>query len=251
MKERLRVIGLSKTKYLPDKNGRLQPKKVLDNIDFAVNDGEVFVILGPTGSGKTTLLRMLNRLDVPDSGRILFDGKDTEEWDVLELRRKIGMVFQTPALFDGTVEEDVLYGHRLRGDKDHAIAAELLSKAGLSTGFLHRSTRELSAGEKQKVAIARALANQPEVLLMDEPSSAQDPSSKASFENFVRKAAGTGLTVVMVTHDVEQARRLANRILLIVDGQKTAEEETRRLFGEDAPEIAKRFLEGNMEVTQE
>jgi putative ABC transport system ATP-binding protein len=250
MKERLRVTRLSKTKHLRNKRGRPQPKKILDKIDFAVNDREIFIILGPTGSGKTTLLRMLNRLETPDSGEILFDGKDTRDWDVLELRRKIGMVFQTPALFEGTVEEDILYGLRLRGEDSRSLSAELASRAGLSPDFLHRSTRELSAGEKQKVSIARALANKPEVLLMDEPSSAQDPGSRTGFENFVRNAARTGLTVVLVTHDLQQATRLADRILLLIDGKKIAEEDTEQLLSEDAPETVKKFLRAEMEVTE-
>jgi putative ABC transport system ATP-binding protein len=248
VRDRLKVIGLSKTKYLPDKTGRPRPRKVLDSIDMKVIEGEVFVILGPTGSGKTTLLRMLNRLEIPDCGKILFDGKDVGEWDVLELRRRIGMVFQTPAFLDNTVLDDILYGLKLRGEADQSTAAELASRVGLSEDFLHRSTEELSAGEKQKVAIARALANQPEILLMDEPSSAQDPSSKMGFESFMRGATETGLAVVMVTHDVHQAERLADRVLLLVEGRKVAEGQTSDLFGKNASEPVRRFLNGNMEV---
>jgi ABC-type proline/glycine betaine transport system ATPase subunit len=251
MGERLKVTGLSKTKYLPDERGRPKPRRVLDDIHMSVNEGEVFVILGPTGSGKSTLLRMLNRLDVPDSGTVLLDGKNTEDWDVLDLRKRIGMVFQVPALFDGTVEEDILLGRKLRGETGQSMAAELASRVGLSAEFLHRSTKELSAGEKQKVAIARALANEPEILLMDEPSSAQDPSSKMNLEAIIREVTKAGLTVVMVTHDVQQAKRLANRVLLLIDGKGVAQGGADEVLTDNASALVKRFLNGNMEVDEQ
>jgi len=250
MKDRIRVTGLSKTKLFPDKDGKLYPKRVLDHIDMTVNQGETFVILGPTGSGKSTLLRMLNRLEVPDSGEVFFDGKDAEEYDILELRKKIGMVFQTPALFEGRVEDDILFGQRLQGTTDPALPAQLAAVVGLPDRLLNRMTRELSAGEKQKVAVARALANQPEILLMDEPTSALDPSSRLLIEKFMKNIPDSGPTVVLVTHDVEQAKRLANRVLVLIDGKNVAEGPRNEVFGHDASEIVKKFLSGNLEVNQ-
>ncbi|MFQ5906106.1 MAG: phosphate ABC transporter ATP-binding protein [bacterium] len=251
MRERVRVTGLSKTKLFPGKDGKLCPKKVLDKVDMTVREGEIFVILGPTGSGKSTLLRMLNRLEVPDSGKIFLDGKDTEQYDILDVRRKIGMVFQSPVLFDGRVEEDILFGQRLRGTADRALAGQLAKLVGLPNHLLDRTTRELSAGEKQKVAIARALANQPEILLMDEPTSALDPSSRLHIEEFIKKARNAGPTVILVTHDVEQAKRLADRLLLLIEGERVTEGSKAEIFGIDASEITKKFLSGNLEVTQQ
>jgi putative ABC transport system ATP-binding protein len=244
MKVRLEAIHISKTKLFPDKKGRDHPRKVLDSVDMAVHEGEVFVILGPTGAGKTTLLRMFNRLEVPDSGNVLFDGGSTEEWDVLELRRKIGLVFQSPALLADYVRDDILYGPKLRGNPDGGLAGELAKRVGLPEHLLSRQTEELSAGERQKVSIARALANRPEILLMDEPSSAQDPSSKSNLEEFIREFVASGLTVVLVTHDVAQAQRLADRVLLLVDGKGVLEGARDEVFGEGAPEIARKFIEG-------
>ncbi len=246
MKVRLEAVGVSKTKLFPDKKGACHPRKVLDSVDMSVREGEVFVILGPTGSGKTTLLRMFNKLEVPDSGDVLFDGVSAGEWDVLELRRRIGLVFQNPTLLEDYVEDDILYGPRLRGGPDGTLAGELAARVGLAEHLLSRRTEELSAGERQKVAIARALANRPEILLMDEPSSAQDPSSKSSLEEFISESAASGLTVVLVTHDVAQAKRLADRVLLIVDGKGVLGGTKTEVFGEGAPEIARKFIEGSL-----
>lgn len=249
MKERLKAEDLVKTKCLPDKDGKPCPAKVLDHVSMTVYEGEVFVILGPTGCGKTTLLRMLNKLEVPDSGRIFLDGADTDELDVTELRRRVGMVFQSPVVFEGSVEDDILYGRRLRDDRDMSSAAQFASTVGLSKNFINRTTKALSVGEKQKVTIARALANEPEILLMDEPTSALDPSSKLCIEKLIRDSVNMGPTVVMVTHDVEQARRLADRVLILVEGKRVAEGPRSEIFGEDAPQIVKQFLSGNLEVT--
>lgn len=251
MKEKLKAEDLVKTKCLPDKCGKPCPTKVLDHVSMTVYEGEVFVILGPTGCGKTTLLRMLNKLEVPDTGKVFLDGTDTDELDVTELRRKVGMVFQTPAVFEGSVEDDILFGRKLRDDRDRSSAAQFASTVGLSKNFINRMTSELSVGEKQKVTIARALANEPDLLLMDEPTSALDPSSRQRIESLIRNSVSNGPTVVMVTHDVKQAARLADRVLLLIEGRKVAEGPKSEIFGEDASRIVKQFLSGNLEVTGE
>jgi len=249
--EKLKAKDLVKTRPLPDKTGQLHPTKILDNVDMTAYEGEVFVILGPTGSGKTTLLRMLNKLEVPDSGKIFLNGTDIDELDVTELRQKVGMVFQNPAVFEGSVEDDILYGRRLRDDHDRGPAAQFGSTVGLSKNLINRMTRELSAGEKQKVTVARALANEPDILLMDEPTSALDPTSKQRIEDFIKNSVTKGPTIIMVTHDVDQAKRLADRVLLLIEGRKVAEGPGSEIFGEGASQIVKQFLSGNLEVTEE
>jgi len=159
-------------------------------------------MVGPSGSGKTTLLRLLNRLDDPDAGDVLLDGRDVRDYDVLELRRRMQHVGQVPVTFPGTVDANV-------GPE----AAELLERVGLDPALGGREADRLSVGEAQRMCLARALARHPECLLLDEPTSALDTSSKAGIESLVRSLADDGLTIVMVTHELRQARELADRIL--------------------------------------
>ena len=159
-------------------------------------------VVGPSGAGKTTLLRLLNRLDDPDSGEVLLDGRDVRSYHVLELRRRAQYVGQVPVPFPGTVAANV-------GPE----ASELLARVGLDPALAGRDADRLSVGEAQRMCLARALARHPECLLLDEPTSALDASSKAGIEALVRSLADDGLTVVMVTHDQRQAVELADRVL--------------------------------------
>src|SRR5665647_399978 len=151
MDEKLQLDSVSKTK-----NNGGQPVRILSEISASVESGDVFTILGPSGSGKSTLLRLINRLDDPTSGRILLDGQDTREMNVLSLRRRAGMIFQSAAVFDGTVDENVQYGAKLAGTR--VDSANLLQRVGLSEDFLSRVASSLSGGEQQRVSIARTLA---------------------------------------------------------------------------------------------
>jgi putative ABC transport system ATP-binding protein len=159
-------------------------------------------IVGPSGSGKTTLLRLLNRLDDPDGGCVLLDGRDVRDYDVLDLRRRVQLVGQVPVPFPGTVAENVGEGWQ-----------ELLERVGLPPTVGERPADVLSAGEAQRMCLARALARDPEALVLDEPTSALDTASKAGVERLVRSLADGGLTVVMVTHDPRQATELADRVV--------------------------------------
>ena len=161
-------------------------------------------IVGPSGSGKTTLIRLLNRLDDPDEGQVLLDGRDVRDYDVLELRRRVQLVGQVPVPFAGTVRENIGTGWE-----------EALERVGLLTTLGGRPADVLSVGEAQRMCLARALARHPECLVLDEPTSALDTASKAGIERLVRSLADDGLTVVMVTHDPRQARELADRTLTI------------------------------------
>jgi putative ABC transport system ATP-binding protein len=144
--------------------------------------------------GKTTLLRLLNRLDDPDDGSVLFEGRDVRDYDVLELRRRVQSVGQVPVTFPGTVADNV--GGR---------TIELLTRVGLDPKLAHREADRLSVGEAQRMALARSLALSPDVLALDEPTSALDVANKAGIERLIRQLADSGLTVVMVSHDPRHA----------------------------------------------
>ena len=166
-------------------------------------------MVGPSGSGKTTLLRLLNRLDDPDGGEVLYRGRDVRSYDVLELRRRVQHVGQVPVTFPGSVAENLVVGLR-DGDVD---VRELLTHVGLDPSLAEREADRLSVGEAQRMCLARSLARRPECLLLDEPTSALDVEAKAGIESLVRSLADEGLTVVMVTHERRQADELADRIL--------------------------------------
>jgi putative ABC transport system ATP-binding protein len=161
-------------------------------------------MVGASGSGKTTLLRLLNRLDDPDAGEVLFEGRDVRSYDVLELRRRVQFVGQVPVTFAGTVADNV-------GPE----TPQLLERVGLDVALAGRDADRLSVGEAQRMCLARSLARHPECLLLDEPTSALDTVAKGGIEELIRSLADDGLTVVMVTHDPRQANELADRTLRV------------------------------------
>ncbi|MGA9633858.1 MAG: ATP-binding cassette domain-containing protein [Solirubrobacterales bacterium] len=209
------LFDLEKVRY--SRGGKL----VLRDLDVRLPVGASSIV-GPSGSGKSTLLRLLNRLADPDSGRVVYEGKDVRELDPLELRREVSLVPQLPALIDGTVHDNVAYGARLAG---HSFdARSCLELAGLDPAFEGRDASKLSVGEQQRVMLARALALEPRVLLLDEPTSALDQSARDAVEATLQGLrARTAISIVVVTHDVEQARRLADHVVRIEGGTVTAE----------------------------
>jgi ABC-type methionine transport system ATPase subunit len=214
-------------------------------VTFAVQAGEVFSVVGPSGAGKSTLLRTINRLLEPTAGNIFLDGAPIEEIDPLELRRRIGMVFQLPALFGDTVEDTVLYGVRLTGKR--ADVEHLLGLAGLAPSLASRNPQSLSVGQQQRVSIARALALEPEVLLMDEPTSALDQAARQRIEDLIGQLnKELGLTTVVVSHALDQVERIADRVVLLVDGRSEGEWSKEEFFGEGVGEKARRFVEGEL-----
>ncbi len=179
-------------------------------------------VVGPSGSGKSTLLRLLNRLADPDSGRVVYEGKDVREVDPLALRREVSLVPQLPALIEGSVQDNVAYGPRLAGRSFDARGC--LELAGLDPGFEDRDASKLSVGEQQRVMLARALALEPHVLLLDEPTSALDRAARDAVEATLRRLrARTAISLVVVTHDIDQARRLAEYVVRIDAGRVTAQ----------------------------
>ena len=194
-------------------------KSIVNDVSFDVNAGELLAIVGPSGAGKSSLLRLLNRLDEPASGTVLIEGKDYREIPTRELRRRIGMVMQRPFVFPGTVAENLRFGpqQQARILSDEEIE-NLLREVGLA-GYAAEDVGHLSGGEAQRVCFARALANQPTVLLLDEPTSALDEAAKLEVEAVIRKISGQGVTSVLVTHDFRQARRLATRAAQLESGK--------------------------------
>jgi len=196
--------------------------KIVDDVSVEVRPGEVLAIVGPSGSGKSSLLRLLNRLDEPTSGTVFFQNMDYREIPPRELRRKVGMVTQRPFLFPGTVYENVSFGPRQRGEEfSPPQAEELLKRVGLG-GYAARDVTNLSGGEAQRISLARALANSPIVLLLDEPTSSLDEESKAEVESLIRDIIReTHLTCIVVTHDTAQAARMATRLMRLEGGRVT------------------------------
>lgn len=196
--------------------------EVLEDVSMSIPGGEIACVTGPSGAGKSTLLRALNRLIEPASGEVYLDGEPTGAMDPLELRRRVGMIFQLPALFGASVEEAVLYGPRLIGKS--ADAGELLEMVGLDASFAARDPHSLSVGQQQRASIARALALGPEVLLMDEPTSSLDEKARDRVEDLVRNLnRREGLTIVLVSHDLGQVGRLADRAILLANGRVEGE----------------------------
>jgi len=200
-------------------------RKLLANLNLQVNNGETLVLLGRSGSGKTTTMKLINRLIDPTSGEVRVDGKPTIEWDPIRLRRRIGYVIQEVGLFPHlTVEENIGVVPRLEGwdaDRIQARARALLMMVGLDADrFARRYPRELSGGQRQRVGVARALAADPPVILLDEPFGALDPITRREIQQEFRSLQHElGKTMVFVTHDIAEAFVLATRVALLKDGE--------------------------------
>ena len=183
-------------------------RAVVDHVDFSVEAGEIAVLEGPSGGGKSTLLRALASLQELTSGELAIDGVQASV-DPPAFRVRVAYVPQLPAMFAGTVSDNVAAGPRLRGiELSPARVEALLVEVGLDPKLASRQARELSGGEKQRTAIARALANEPSVLLFDEPTSALDPTSAETITELIRAVAARGKAVVVVTHAREHAELL-------------------------------------------
>ncbi|KZL47915.1 ABC transporter ATP-binding protein [Nodularia spumigena CENA596] len=200
-------------------------RPLVSHLNFSISQGEALVLLGRSGSGKTTTMKLINRLFTPTQGEVLFNGIPTTQWDEIKLRRSIGYVIQETGLFPHfTVERNVGLVPNLLGWQSKQIKLrvyELLQMVGLDPGqFAARYPHELSGGQKQRVGVARALAADPPVLLMDEPFGALDPITRLELQQeFHRLQQELGKTVVFVTHDIQEAFVLADRIGLMCEGE--------------------------------
>lgn len=201
----------------------IEGEHILDRVSLDIASGETMAVVGPSGAGKSSLLRLLVRLDEPTSGTVFLDGTDYRTLNPETLRKRVGLVPQTPALRAGTVRENVTIGPRLRGETvSETRLTELLDAVALA-GYADRETGDLSGGEAQRVAIARTIVNDPEVLLLDEPTASLDSAAEATVERLLADRLASGnRTVLLVTHDERQADRLADRVARLRDGRLVA-----------------------------
>lgn len=222
--------------------------EVLKDIDFSVQEGDVTCIIGASGSGKSTLLRCINLLETPSGGQILFHGTPItgRGFDPCAYRAKVGMVFQSFNLFANlTVLENCTIGQRKVLKKSaaeaEATAMEFLEKVGMQQ-YINAKPHQLSGGQKQRVAIARALAMRPEVLLFDEPTSALDPQMVGEVLAVMRRLAGEGLTMLVVTHEMAFARDVSTHVVFMADGVIAETGAPQQFFDAPSTQAAKDFL---------
>ena len=216
---------------------------LVSDISLTIEPGETLVLLGRSGSGKTTLLRLINRMLTPTAGAVLVKGRATTDWDAIELRRSIGYVIQEAGLFPHfTVAENIAVVPTLDkwdASRISARVADMLKLVGLDRGdFASRHPRELSGGQRQRVGVARALAADPEILLMDEPFGALDPVTRAELQReFAELAKNLQKTIVFVTHDLREALLLASRIVLLQNGKIVASDTPQNFMRLQHPEV--------------
>lgn len=222
--------------------------KVLKGINQQINDGEVVVIIGPSGSGKSTFLRCLNLLEMPTGGQIFFDGKDitAKDVDINKIRENMGMVFQNFNLFKNkTVLENIILAPMLvkKVGREEAIekAKKLLERVGLMDKMDAYPT-QLSGGQSQRIAIVRALAMDPEVMLFDEPTSALDPEMVGEVLSVMKDLANEGMTMVVVTHEMGFAREVGDRIIFMDEGTVVEEGRAEEIFTNPKNDRLKDFL---------
>jgi phosphate transport system ATP-binding protein len=233
-------------------------KLAVNEVSLSVRQGEVLALIGPSGCGKTTLLRSLNRLvDLTPTavrgGRILLDGEDVDRFDVTHLRRRVGMLFQQPNPFPMSIFDNVAYGLRERGSKKPSKRAlepavlEALHRAGLWEEVkdnLDHPALALSGGQQQRLCIARSLAVQPEVLLLDEPCSALDPISTQVIEETIVSLRNE-VAIVIVTHNLQQAQRVADHVAFMYLGDLIEYGEAAQVFGTPVAERTREYVSGS------
>ena len=222
--------------------------KVLRDINMTVNKGDVISVIGPSGSGKSTMLRCVNLLEEPTGGRIVFEGRDImeKEMKVSEFRTKVGMVFQSFNLFNNMnalancvcPQVTVLKRPRAEAEK---IAKEYLAKVGMSA-YLNARPGQLSGGQKQRVAIARSLSMNPDVILFDEPTSALDPEMVGEVLDVMKSLAKTGLTMIVVTHEMSFARDVSDRVIFMDGGYILEDSTPAEIFGNPKEQRPREFL---------
>ena len=223
---------------------RYATRTILDLPALDIAHGEVLALVGPSGSGKTTLLRLLQFLEAPTHGAITFDGTPLNGALDLNVRRRVATVFQSPALLDRSVYDNVAYGLQLRGLRaaDEVILSAL-DRVGLQS-LARARARTLSGGEAQRVALARAIVLQPAALLLDEPTANLDPYNVGVIEDLVR--AHGAMTIVLVTHNVFQAKRLADRVGLLLNGKLIELGTADQFFSHPIDPRTRAFVNGEM-----
>lgn len=232
-------------------------KQVLKDINLNIISHQVTSLIGPSGCGKSTLLRTLNRMNdlIPEvkiEGRVLLDGKDLydTDLDVVALRKRVGMVFQRPNPFPKSIFENVAYGPRRHGMRDKVLISEIVERSLLEAALwdevkdaLQKSALQLSGGQQQRLCIARALAVEPDVLLMDEPCSALDPISTSRVEDLIDELKND-YTIVIVTHNMQQAARVSQNTAFLLNGSLIEFGETGKLFTNPSKKETEDYITG-------
>jgi len=232
-------------------------KKIIDNISLDIPEKKITAIIGPSGCGKTSLLRCVNRLNdlIPDSrieGQILFNGKDiyADDVDVVEIRRKIGMIFQKPNPFPKSIFDNVAFGLKINGIKDKSKISKIVEESLKDSGLwgeikfqLKTSALELSGGQQQRLCIARTLAIEPEVILMDEPCSALDPTSMLRIEELMKELKEQ-YTIILVTHNMQQASRVSDFTGFLYLGKINEFGNTNQIFTRPKEKLTEDYISG-------
>lgn len=218
---------------------------IIDNFTFNFESHQIYNILGPSGAGKTSLLRLLNRLDEPTGGNILFHDKDQCEYTPSEIRQRIGYLFQTPYLFPETVRENLLYANDKLSEPE---MMKLIEMVHLLRNFLDLKVDNLSIGEQQRIALARLLALNPDILLLDEPTSALDPTATEVIENLIKEIVSQKeFTVIFVTHNPEQALRMGGQALFLVKGKLIETGTTEKIVNDPQTELGKLYKDRKLQ----
>jgi len=215
--------------------------RLVDGVDLTLGPGRITVLMGPNGAGKSLLLRLLHGLIAPSGGTVRWAGRAPDD----SVRRRQAMVFQRPVLLRRSVAANVDFALALRGGGTPARRAELLDRVGLG-GQARLPARLLSGGEQQRLALARALALAPEILFLDEPTASLDPASVLTIETIVREAHAAGAKIVFVTHDVGQARRLADEVVFLHRGRVCEHTAATEFFDRPASQEARDYLAGRI-----
>ena len=216
-------------------------KRLVDGIDLVVEAGPVTVVMGPNGAGKSLLLRLLHGLIVPSAGSVFWGGEPLSE----PMRKRQAMVFQRPVLLRRSVAANLEFVLKLRGTASDRRRRELLRYVGLE-GLEDRPARLLSGGEQQRLVLARALALEPEVLFLDEPTASLDPHSTAAIEAIVKAEQQRGTKIILVTHDLGQARRLADEVVFLHNGRLVEHNPATHFFAEPVSRQARDYVAGRL-----
>ncbi|EGE53844.1 ABC transporter ATP-binding protein [Streptococcus parauberis] len=195
-------------------------KTILNKINFTIEEGDFLSIVGPSGSGKSTLLKLVSGLISPTSGEILFNGKDIAKQDPIATRKELSYCFQTPYLFGATVKDNLEFPYDIRHEEfNQGRVDELFTLFQMDSSYLNQDVKKLSGGEKQRISLIRQLLFEPKVLLLDEVTSALDSVNKEIVEGVIQALHQKGMTILWITHDAEQSKKYANKLMTIVNGQ--------------------------------